>query len=50
MTLLGENEAALDRLEFMRRHGGRSPAELRFEPWWDPLRGEPRFQRLVQGN
>jgi len=27
---------------------GITRADLRFNPFWDPLRGDPRFQKLCQ--
>ena len=48
---LGETEAALDEVERLLRTPGESsltPALLRLDPLWDPLRGEPRFQKLVE--
>ena len=29
---------------------GITPADLRFNPFWDPLRKDPRFQKLASGN
>ncbi len=50
LTMLGERDAALDRLELLMRYPFTlTPVELRLEPWWDPLRNEPRFQKLAQG-
>lgn len=47
-TLLGERDAALDMLEELLRMPARiSPALLRVDPLWDPLRGDRRFRRLV---
>ncbi len=56
LVLLGDRNAALDRLEQLRACRfsivgspfGATPVQLRLEPWWDPLRAEPRFQKLVQ--
>jgi len=29
---------------------GITPADLRFSPFWDPLRDDPRFQKLCEDN
>ena len=49
LTMLGAEEEAIDRLESLREHPStRSSVQLRLEPWWDPLRNNPRFQRLLR--
>jgi tetratricopeptide (TPR) repeat protein len=49
--LVGENEKALDELEqLLRIPYDLSPAWLRIDPNFDPLRKNPRFQKLVAGN
>ena len=53
LTLLGEAEAAIDRLAWLVTPEGGSAgvtaATLRVEPRWDALRGNPHFQALVRG-
>lgn len=47
-TMVGEDDAALDRLEYLLSIPGElTPAWLRLDPTWDPLRRHLRFQRLV---
>jgi len=48
-VLLGEFEEAIGRLEpLLRIPCWISPAELRADPVWAPLRSHPRFQQLIQ--
>ena len=48
--LTGDQEKALDLLEtLLRRPYYLSPGWLRIDPTFDPLRSNPRFQRLVAG-
>ncbi len=49
-VLVGENEAALDRLEYLLSipYADISVPVLRADPTWDPLRGLPRFQKLLK--
>jgi tetratricopeptide (TPR) repeat protein len=44
----GETELALEQLEAVTKiPGGPSYGELRLNPMWDPLRGNPRFEKIV---
>ncbi len=44
----GEHELALEHLEAVARiPGGPSYGDLRLNPMWDPLRGDPRFEKIV---
>jgi len=47
-VLLGERDKAIEQLEIvLSRPGPLSAGWLRADPFWDPLRGSPRFQRLA---
>ncbi len=44
----GERELALEHLEVaVRIPGGPSYGDLRLSPLWEPLRGDPRFEKIV---
>jgi TolB-like protein/Tfp pilus assembly protein PilF len=44
----GERDQALDQLETLAKlPGGVSYGEIRLDPFWDPLRGDPRFEKIV---
>jgi hypothetical protein len=44
----GERDAALTQLEkIVRLPRGPDHGELRFNPWWDEIRSDPRFDRLL---
>lgn len=48
--LLGENDKAIDTIELLLRVPYvLTPAWLRIDPTFDPLRGNPRFEKLVAG-
>jgi tetratricopeptide (TPR) repeat protein len=49
LAQLGEVEAAIDALpHLLEVPGGIHPGELRFSPYWDPLRNDPRFEALLK--
>ena len=44
----GERELALEQLEALAKEpGSHSYGDLRLNPMWDPLRGDPRFEKIV---
>jgi tetratricopeptide (TPR) repeat protein len=48
--MLGEHDAAVEHLGGMMSNPHLlSPAVLRFDPFWDPLRDHPGFQELLEG-
>jgi hypothetical protein len=45
---VGETDLALEQLEALAKiPGGPSYGELRLDPMWDLLRGNPRFEKIV---
>ncbi|MCG6988058.1 MAG: protein kinase, partial [Gemmatimonadetes bacterium] len=50
LTMVGDTATALDALErVLAVPSYFDPVNLRVEPWWDPLRDNPRFRRLAGG-
>jgi serine/threonine-protein kinase len=48
-TILGDNEAALEQLEYLLGNPSWISAPfLRMDPRWDPLHGDPRFAELLE--
>jgi TolB-like protein/Tfp pilus assembly protein PilF len=46
---IGEKDFALKQLEdLLPLYGPISYGQLRLHPWWDPLRGESRFERIIE--
>src|SRR5207247_7504009 len=44
----GERDLAIEQLETLAKiPAGPSYGDLRLNPNWDPLRGDPRFQKIV---
>ena len=50
-TIFGENSQAISTLTQLLQtpyEGSITPALLRLDPFWDPLRGDPAFQKLYE--
>ena len=46
---VGDKDLAFEQLEsVIRRPSPRSYGGLKLFPWWDPLRGDPRFEKLLE--
>jgi TolB-like protein/Tfp pilus assembly protein PilF len=47
---LGDADSAISALpHLLEVPGGTTTGLLRLDPWWDPLRNDPRFEKLCQG-
>lgn len=47
---VGDLDKALDRLEYLLTHISKfTPAFIKLDPEWEPLRGHPRYRDLVEG-
>ena len=47
-ALAGINDLALKELDVVSKIPyGPSYGQLRLDPWWDSLRGDPRFEKIV---
>jgi serine/threonine-protein kinase len=46
---VGEKDLAIKQLEeLLPLYGPISYGQLRLHPWWDPLRDDPRFERILE--
>ncbi len=46
---VGDKDLACEQLaNVIRRPGSLSYGQLKLLPFWDPLRGDPRFEQLVE--
>jgi tetratricopeptide (TPR) repeat protein len=48
---IGDKDLACEQLaSVIRRPSGPDPSygQLKLLPWWDPLRGDPRFEKIVE--
>jgi tetratricopeptide (TPR) repeat protein len=49
LAQIGEVDAAINTLpHLLEVPGGITPGDLRFSPYWDPLRKDPRFDALIK--
>jgi len=45
---VGERDLAIEQLKTLAQiPPGASYGDLRLDPFWDPLRGDPRFEQIV---
>jgi hypothetical protein len=45
---VGDKDLACEQLDVATRQpGSLSYGQLKLLPWWDPLRGDPRFEKVV---
>ena len=45
---VGERDLAIEQLKTLAQiPAGATYGDLRLDPFWDPLRGDPRFQKIV---
>jgi len=48
-TWLGEKDPVIEQLSLLAKiPGGPDYGQLKFDPAWDALRGDPRFEKIVQ--
>jgi hypothetical protein len=46
---VGERDLAIEQLKTLAQiPAGAQYGELRLDPFWDPLRGDPRFEKIVE--
>ncbi len=46
---VGDKDLACEQLEsIIRLRSALSYGGLKLFPWWDPLRGDPRFEKIVE--
>jgi hypothetical protein len=46
---VGERDLAIEQLKTLAKiPAGAHYGELRLDPFWDPLRGDPRFEKIIE--